>query len=60
MVEMKCNKTAKEPKKLNACARKRVTLDEEDMVKLDQWMTEPVHQVRTMFPKHPLFTMSSI
>ena len=51
----------------NAGARKRVALEEEDRVKLDRWMTKPVHKVRTMFPKHPHianspchpFTMSS-
>ena len=50
---MKRNKTAEEPKKQNAGARKRVTLEEEDRVKLDRWMTEPEHKVWTMFTKHP-------
>ena len=48
-----CAETAKEPKKQNACTRKRVALEEEDRLKLDRCMTEPVHKVRTMFPKHP-------
>ena len=68
MKEMKRNKTAKEPKKQNAGAWKRVALEEEGRVKLDRWMTQPVHKVRTMLPKHPhvihlqchRFTMSSI
>ena len=50
---MKRNKTAKEPKKQNAGARKRVALEEEDRVKLDRWMTKPEHKVWTMFTKHP-------
>jgi hypothetical protein len=53
MMEMKRNKTAKEPKKQNAGARKRVALEEEDRVKLDRWMTKPEHKVYTMFTKHP-------
>ena len=51
MMEMKRNKTAEEPKKQNVSAIKRVALEEEDRVKMDRWMTEPVHKVRTMFPK---------
>ena len=53
MMEMKRNKTAEEPLKQNAGARKRVALEEEDRVKMDKWMTKPVHKVRTVFPKHP-------
>ena len=53
MVEMKRNKNIEELKKQNAGARKRVALEEEDRVKLDRWMTELIHKVRTMFPKHP-------
>ena len=53
MMEMKRKKTAKEPKKQNAGARKRVALGEENRVKLDMWMTESVPKVRTMFSKHP-------
>ena len=50
MMEMRCNKTAEEPKKQNACTRKRVALEEEeDRVKMDRWMTK----VWTMFTKHP-------
>ena len=52
MMEMKHNKTAEKPKKQNAGAKKRVALEEEDRVKLDRWMTDPVHKVRTVFPKH--------
>jgi hypothetical protein len=55
---MKRNKTAKEPKKHNAGARKRVALEEEDRVKLDMWMTKPKHKVWTMFTKHPHFVYS--
>ena len=51
IMEMKRKKTAEEPKKQNAGAKKRVALEEEDRVKMDRWMTEPVHKVRTMFPK---------
>ena len=47
MMEMKCNKTNEEPEKQNASARKRVALEEEDRVKLDRWMTEPVLKVRS-------------
>ena len=43
MMEMKRNKTAEEPKKQNAGARKRVK-----RVKMDRWMTEPVHKVRNI------------
>ena len=59
---MKRNKTAEEPKKQNDGARMRVALEEDDRVKIDRWMTEPIHKVRTMFAKHSicLFTMSSI
>ena len=32
---------------LNAGARNRVALEEEDSVKLDRWMTEPVQKVKT-------------
>ena len=53
MMEMKRNKTAEEPLKQNAGARKRVALEEEDRVKMDRWMTKPVHKVRTVFLKHP-------
>ena len=53
MMEMKRNKTAEEPKKQNAGARKRVTLKEEDRVKMDRWMTKPGHKGWTMFTKHP-------
>ena len=68
MMEMKRNKTAKEQKKQNAGARERVALEEEDMKKLDRWMTKPKHKVRTMFTKHPNvvhspchpFTVSSV
>ena len=63
IMEMKRNKTAEEPKKQNAGARNRVALEEEDRVKLDRWMTEPVHKVRPVFPKTSpccLFTMFSI
>ena len=52
MMEMKRNKTDKEPKKQNAGGRKRVALEEEDRVKLDRCMTKPDHKVRTMFTKH--------
>ena len=53
MMFMKRNKTAEEQKKQNAGDKKRVALKEEDRVKLDRWRTEPVHKVRTIFPKHP-------
>ena len=53
MMEMKRNKTAEEPNKQNAGARKRVALEEEDRVNLDRWMTRPKHEVWTMFTKHP-------
>ena len=59
MMEMKRNKTAVEPKKQDAGARNRVTLEEEDRVKFDRWMTKPKHKVRTVFPCC-LFTMSFI
>ena len=52
-MEVKRNKTAEEPKKQNAGARKRVALEEEDKVKLDRWMTKSKHRVWTMFTKHP-------
>ena len=52
-MEMRGNMTAKELKKQNAGARKRAALEEEDRVKLDSLMTEPVHKVRTVFQKHP-------
>ena len=68
MMVMKHNKTAVEPLKQKAGARKRVALEEDDRVKMDRWMTKPVHKVRTVFPKHPHvvylpchpFTMSSV
>ena len=44
MMEMKRKKTAEEPKKQDAGARKRVALEEEDRVKLYRC---------TMFTKHP-------
>ena len=53
MMELKRNKTAEEPKKQNAGARKRVALEEEDRVKLERFMTKPEHKVWTMFTKHP-------
>ena len=59
MMEMKRNKTAEEPKKQNAGARKRVALEEENRVKLDRWMTQPKHKVWTMF-KNILMLMLSI
>ena len=53
-MEMKRNKTAEEPKKQDAGARNRVALEEEEeKVKLEGWMTEPIHKVRPVFPKHP-------
>ena len=45
-MEAKRNKTAEEPMKQNAGARKRVALEEEDRVKMDRWMTKPVDKVR--------------
>ena len=49
---MKRNKTAEEPKKQNAGARMRVALEEDDRVKIDRWMTETTHKVRTMSSVH--------
>ena len=50
---MKRNKTAEEPKKQNAGARKRVALEEENRVKLDMWMTKLDQKAWTMFTKYP-------
>ena len=44
----------------NAGARKRVALEEEDRVKLDRWMTKPVHKVRTMFPNIPILSIHHV
>ena len=68
MMEMKRNKTDKEPKKQNTSVGKRVALEEEDRVKLDRYMTEPEHKVWTIFYKNPHvvyspchpFTVSSV
>ena len=62
-MEAKRNKTAEEPMKENAGARKRVALEEEDRVKMDRWMTKPVDKVRIHLiihsPYYPL-TMLAI
>ena len=49
---MKCNMTGEEAIKQNVGSRKRVAMEEEDRVKLDRWMTKPVHHV-IHSPFHP-------
>ena len=34
--------------------------EEEDRVKLDRWMTKPVHKVRTMFPNIPILSIHHV